>query len=515
MIKLNEQGKVLFLGAISLVLGVAFVFLFYKQGLGLNYSLFITGVAAVGLLLARVFSRRLEREQYVVITAGVFFSIMVFVRSSELLTFFNILGSVLLLLVAVKMFAGGRLRTFVAGDYLKVLFLPFSFIGPFFETFPAIVSLKKVPGGDSRRKEIIRGSLMSVVALAIFALLFASADAGFEKLFSNIFSFKIDEDLARRTILGSFVTAFFIGAFAFMFNKLHTAPAPLPEGKARNLGEIETMILLGSINALFLVFILLQVSYLFGGVPHLIEEGLTYADYAREGFFQLVVVAILSFLIITFSERQIVQNNGEHVRSFKIFSGVLVIQVIVILVSAFSRLSLYENAYGFTDTRLYSHAFMIWLGVVLLLLSVHIWKNEKRTEFSFRTFCTVIILLFFMNILNPDAFIAKKNLDRYRSTGLLDAAYLGSLSDDALPYTISLLDDPKEEVNKSFARGLYWKEYWDGDCDSGDCPSVRRGSWQSLRWNSSRAEELLAPRRNTLEENKGWFKRSANGTANE
>ncbi len=500
MNKLSEYNKILLLGAAALILGTTFVFLFYEREIGLNYSIFIILIATLGLLLARLFSRHLMREHYAVVVTGVLLSLMVFLRSSELLTFFNILGSSFLFLIAVLMFAGKSVHTFVTVDYVKAFFVPLRFVGSFFETFPAIVSLQNVTSENSRRKEVVRGSLMSLCALLVFALLFSSADAGFEKLFSNIFTITLDQDLIRRILLGAIVTAFFIGGFGFMFKKLHADHAPVAQAKARNLGVIETMILLGSINVLFFVFIILQIAYLFGGAEHLLAEGLTYAEYAREGFFQLVVVAILSFLIISFAERLIIQHDGVHLRSFKVLSGVLVIQVIVVLVSAFVRLSLYEDAYGFTDTRLYSHAFMIWLGIVLTLLSVHIWKSGKPADFSFRTFCSVVLLLLAVNLLNPDVFIAKKNLDRYQLTGQLDASYLGTLSDDALPHTIYLLDDSNEEVRKSFARELYRRH---GYCslDAGEGEQIRQHPWQSQRLSLKNAEELLVQKRRMFVEN--------------
>lgn len=495
---LKEQNKIRLLGTASVILGVACVFLFYEQGLGLNYPLFITLVVASGLLLAETFSRRLERGHYAVIAAGVFFSLMVFVRSSEMLTFFNVLGSVALLLIAVSLFEGKRLQSFFLVDYAKVPFLPFRFIAPFFETFPSVVSIKTSPD-TAKKREIVRGSFMAVIALIVFAGLFASADARFEKLLDNIFTFKISQDVISQTFFGAFVTAFFIGAFGFMFRKMHTRETVPEQTNARNLGAIETAILLNSINVLFFIFILLQISSLFGGVAHLLAEGLTYAEYAREGFFQLVVVAVLSFFIILFSEKQIVQNDGTHLRSFKIHSGILVLQVIAILVSAFTRLSLYENAYGFTEIRLYSHVFMVWIGVVLLLLSFHIWKSGKSTDFYFYTFWMVAGFLFVMNVINPDVFIAKKNLERYQTTGQLDAAYLATLSGDALPYTIHLLDDPNEDIHKSFARGLYWRVNSCGDCDN-----IREHTWKSDRLKRSKAEKLLSPRQNMLEENKAY-----------
>lgn len=509
MNKQGERAKMLLLGAVSLLLGVIFVWLFYKEQLGLNYPLFFIAVASLGLLLTRTFSRRITLEHYVIIGVGLFFSCMVFVHSSELLTFFNITGSILLLLIIIRALTGKHIRSFITSDYLGVILLPLQFIGPFFETFPAIISLRSITGGNTRTREIVRGSIMAVIAVFIFGWLFSAADAVFKKLLSHIFTFTIDQDIFNRIFIGAFVTAFFIGAFGFLFRKLHAASAPLPSSKDRTLGMIETMILFGSINVLFFIFIILQISSLFGGASHLITEGLTYAEYAREGFFQLVAIAILSFFIISFAEKQVVQNKDAHLRSFKILGGVLIVQVIAILISAFNRLSLYEDAYGFTTIRLYSHALMIWLGVTLALLALHILKNGKRADFSFRIFGTVIILLASMNLLNPDAFIAKKNLERYQSTRLLDADYLGSLSDDALPYTIDLLDDPNKEISMSFARELYYRD--NNYCGIDDCtPNTPSRSWQSTRLNRAKADGLLFSRKGILEKSRDFI-----GTQNE
>jgi hypothetical protein len=344
---------------------------------------------------------------------------------------------------------------------------------------------------------------MAFVAVVIFAGLFASADAVFERILSNIFIFEFDQELLNRFFLGTVVTAFFIGAFGFMFKKLHASPAPLPAPLSRNLGALEMMILLTAINILFLVFILLQLTYLFGGASHLLADGFTYAEYARKGFFELVLVAVFSYFIISIAEKQIIKKEESHMRSFKVLSTVLIVQVVFILFSAFTRLSLYEDAYGFTDTRLYSHALMIWIGVVLILLSHHIVTNGKRAAFTLRAAATIVILLFTMNMLNPDVFIAKKNLERYAVTGELDASYLGSLSDDALPYTIRLLDDPNEEISKSFARALYYRDHY--YCSLDDCQNGGPDhSWQSARLDRARGDELLSTRQNMLKANKDY-----------
>jgi len=493
MQNLAEHSKTLILGGAALSLGAIFQILFYEQEIGFNFSLFAVCVVACGLLLAYMFSRPMKREQHVLVILALFFASMVFVRSSEMLTFFNVLGSFLLLLIAVSTYTGKNITTYLFGDYAKVIFLPLRFIGPFFETFLEIVSLSSLGGDHSRRKEIIRGSLMAVVAVVIFAGLFASADAVFESILSKIFRFELGEELVHRLILGAIATAFFIGAFGFMFKKLHLSLDTLSSAQSlRNLGAIETMILLGSINILFLTFILLQLAHLFGGESHLLTEGLTYAEYARKGFFELVVVAIFSYLIISFTEKQIIKNDESHLRSFKILSGVLIVQVVFILISAFTRLSLYESAYGFTNARLFGHAFMIWIGVVLILLAHHIVTNGDRAAFTLRTGCTIVLLLFTMNMLNPDVFIAKKNLERYAATGQLDANYLGNLSFDALPYTIHLLNDPDPVISKSYARGLFWRNHYG---------YAEGATWQSARLNSAKAKQLVVPYQAFLEEN--------------
>jgi hypothetical protein len=491
----SQHGKTLILGGAALFLGIVFTTLFYEQEIGLNFSLFAICVVACGILLANMFSRPMKRGEYVPIILALFFSSMVFVRSSEMLTFFNVLGSFLLLLIAISTYTGKNITTYLFGDYAKIPFLPFRFIGPFFETFLEIVSLSSLGGDHSRRKEIIRGSLMAFVVVIIFAWLFASADAVFEKILSNIFGFELDQEILNRVILGAIATAFFIGAFGFMFKKLHAGSAPLPTPAPRNLGALETMILLGSINVLFLTFIFLQLAHLFGGQSHLLTEGLTYAEYARKGFFELVLVAIFSYVIISFTEKQIIKKDESHLRSFKILSGILVVQIVLILISAFTRLSLYEDAYGFTDSRLFGHAFMIWIGVVLVLLAHHISTNGERAAFTLRTGYTIVILLFTMNMLNPDVFVAKKNLERYAATGSLDANYLGNLSYDALSSTIHLLSDPNPEISKSYARGLYWRNYYS---------SGEGSTWQSTRLNSAKAKQLVAPHLTTLEANKNW-----------
>jgi hypothetical protein len=489
-----KKRNVLFLSVVALILGFVFTVLFFNEGLGINVLLMVGLVISGGLCIADIYGKKLDPTSAYLIAPVIFFAGMVFVRASALLTFFNVLGCILLLLIILRSYSGKTLLEYLPLDYFKTFLVPFLFLAPMFETigdtFSTVFNLRTV-SSNPRTREIVRGVLMSVVAVVVFAALFAAADATFQRFISGIFSFDLglNEETLGRLAVFIFASAVFIGAFAYAFRKDHSAPHYVADQKPRTMGILETKILLGSINVLFLIFIILQLAHLFGGGGQVVSQGLTYAEYARKGFFELILVAILSYLIISTAEKQIVKNEHSHTQSFKILSTILVAQVVVILVSAFMRLALYESTYGFTTIRLYSHALMVWLAAVLILLAHHIHFGGSRTKFALRVFIAIIVLLFTMNLLNPDVFIAKRNLERYQATGRIDTWYLGSLSMDAIPYTSVLLNNPDPVIVKSFSQSIIWKM----DSDS------EQYSWPSFHVARSRGEAILAPNKKFIE----------------
>lgn len=483
------------------VLGIVHNVLFYDQSLGINFFLFAALILVLGWGLSKTFGKNVQRSAYVVALPLLFFAGMVFVRSSALLTFFNVIAVILLLGVIVRSQTEKSLREFLPLDYLKILLLPFKFIKPFFRVlftfFAEISGMRKMVKEHPRMYEIVRGTSMALIALVVFVFLFSRADSSFNALVDWVFSFHVNlnAEVVARFVLFGFTTAFFMGVFGYMFKQDHEHKVIVKEEK-RPFGALEIKILLGSINALFFGFIILQTAHFFGGVSNILSEGITYAEYARKGFFELVLVAILSYAIITTVEKNIIKNGVSHFRSFKFLSVILVTQVVVILVSAFTRLSLYEDAYGFTTIRLYSHAFMVWLAVILFLLARHILTGEQRSRFTTQVFVCIILLLTSMNLINPDAFIAKKNLVRYHQTGNIDTDYLANLSTDAVPYTVELLSDPSSEIALKFGKELSWARYRSGE------RFIDERGWPSFQISRAKAKEVLAPYTEFLEINR-------------
>jgi len=190
-----------------------------------------------------------------------------------------------------------------------------------------------------------------------------------------------------------------------------------------------------------LTFIAIQATYLFGGQTNVGAHGLTYAEYARKGFLELIVVASISLLII-WSRKNLILQNSRQALLCKILSLTLAAEVLVILASAFTRLSLYEQAYGFTTFRFYSYAFIIWLTAILILLFYIIATGKKENLFAFYGFLSIIVGLAIINIINPDAIIARNNIERFGKTPNLsiDICYLSNLSADAMPEVIKALE---------------------------------------------------------------------------
>ncbi|WP_141504561.1 DUF4153 domain-containing protein [Paenibacillus luteus] len=345
--------------------------------------------------------------------------------------------------------------------YIELLFLalvkPFAFIGvPFILLTDRLRNKEKGSGtGRSKVGKILLGLLISAPILIVVISLLASADEIFLSWLSSIpnllgdFSFG---DGFWRFFVGAFIGCY---AFCYIWGLIFKNPkeqvsvsAPDPQASALYArGRIEFDPLtagtfLIAINLVYVLFVAIQFSYLFGAANGLLPEGAAYAEYARRGFAELVMVALINVGLLMCGLHLIRRTSAvaEWVR--KLSLTVLISCTIVMLVSAYSRLSLYEEAYGFTQTRLLVHGFMLYLGVLLLIAMLRIWK--ERFSMGKAYICVSVIAFILMNYVNVDARIAEKNIGRFERTGNIDVGYLGMLSTDAAPQLLKLREKHPE-----------------------------------------------------------------------
>ncbi|MGD9552134.1 MAG: DUF4153 domain-containing protein [Candidatus Caldatribacteriota bacterium] len=490
-IRSNALAKARIITGISFVLGLLFDYFFYDKIPGLSFPLYVILVIAGLFILANFLKKQINKEVYLLLVLLIIFSTMVFVRSSGLLTFLNVITSLFLLLVINEISFGEKVKNFSIEDYLKILFLPFKFIHPFFQTLSNLFSLREEKEEQKVFSKIVKGVLMAIPVLFVFILLFSSADLIFQKYISDLISIDNELEIIFRFILILIVTIVFIGAYTYSFREKEGQITAPQKSKNHTVGDIEISIIFGSVNALFFIFILVQLTYLFGGESNISTQGFTYAEYARRGFFELIAVAVISLFLLFTTEKYVIKKETEHALGFKILSTALIIQVVLIIASAFIRLSLYEEAYGFTTLRLYSHAFIILLAIIFCLLLYKIYKDKRENTFAFRVFLSLALFLAVMNFLNPEAFIARRNIERFASTGKLDIYYLSRLSDDAIPDIIKVLNISDEDLRKTLARELYWRVK--------NSDSRNFSPWQSLNISRLRANKILHSKIHELE----------------
>ena len=273
------------------------------------------------------------------------------------------------------------------------------------------------------------GLIVSIPLLLGFGGLFMAADAVYKKILSDLIRLDLPELFTHLSVAAG--CAWLAGGYlrASLFNEYR--PPIIPTVNRRVPLLIETNVVLIVLNALFLSFVVVQFQYLFGGAAHVeITPGVTYAEYARHGFFELVTVAAMAFPLLLLADWLLGAETDK--RLFRILSATLVLLLFIIMASALQRMHLYQDQYGWTELRFYTTAFMIWLGVLFFWFLATVLRGS-RGRFAFGMLMTGFVMMLGLNFLNPDDFIVKSNVRRASEGRHFDATYAASLSADAIP----------------------------------------------------------------------------------
>ena len=277
---------------------------------------------------------------------------------------------------------------------------------------------------------VVRGIALGAPLLLVLGMLLGSADPVFASFF------RIPQD-----VTDLFVHAFLLGVGAWgasgLLRMASGDPYDVRPTASRPLGRVEATTVLAGVVAIFAAFTVSQLVTVIGGADYVRRTAdLSYAEYARNGFFQLIAVAIIT-LGVLLAVRATVAD--PHQRVFVILSEVAVGLTVLLVAGAVRRLHLYEQAYGLTSLRLFSTAFAIWIGVVFVFLGVSLTGRVRPDKQWFVPVAAAIgvLGLLVLNVANPDAWIVRRNVDRFGATDKLDVAHLVRLSDDAVP---TLLD---------------------------------------------------------------------------
>lgn len=430
------------------MLGLAFQWLFWGALPGLSFPLFVALVVAAVWWTARRQVLRAARSSVALAILSVLLAGGVAVRAEPLTTAANILVVLGLLAMLVHAFGSDRWLTYGLRDWaLAALRL----CGHEATGTPRLVMAAHRASASEQPSRLrgvalplVRGLLLAAPVVAVLAALLASADAVFASRLTDLsLALPQPEEALGRLLLALVVAYAAAGGLWHLSQRsdrrvLGEQPVP------RLLGFPEAATVLVSVNVLLAGFVAVQLRYFFGGQEALLAEGLTYAEYARRGFGELLFVAAISLALHLALAGLTRRETSPQRWAFTVLVAVLTGLVLVILVSAFQRLLLYEEAFGFTRLRTVVHVFMVWLGLLVVAL-LGLQLADRVRMFLLAGLVAVVGFAGTLNVLGVDALIARHNLARATQGAELDAAYLAGLSTDAVPElagALSELDGP-------------------------------------------------------------------------
>ncbi|MFE6921513.1 DUF4153 domain-containing protein [Nocardia sp. NPDC057663] len=299
----------------------------------------------------------------------------------------------------------------------------------------------------------------TVALLVVFVPLLGGADATFADLLSGLVP-TVDAATAWQWILLFGVVAVgALGALYLLAGPPAAAAAASPR-PARLWSRSEWVLPVGALTVLFGVFVGAQFVALFGGDDYVQRTaGLTYAEYARSGFWQLSAVSILTLAVILAVLRWSSHETAADRRWLRILLSAVSVLALVIVGSALARMWTYQQAYGFTVLRLLVEVCELWVGVVYVLVLVAIarlrWRWVPRAAVG-----TALGTLIALAILNPEHLVAERNIDRWENGKRLDTAYLSNLSPDIIPALTQLPPELRTEIEDSIRADLDDDHWW-------------------------------------------------------
>jgi hypothetical protein len=320
--------------------------------------------------------------------------------------------------------AYGEVKGFWPREVIRATLLPFASLRSYIEVLSA----------ERHWVMIGLGIVIAIPFLLIFALLFGSADPLFQRVLSDIFSFSDGGKTVVRLLRDVFLFACFLGAAWTMLSR-----AVVPTMRSWTVIAISSIIpqtVLSCLNVLFLIFLGFQIPYLMGGGSFIAQYGITYADYARNGFFQLLIAGAIALTLIL----AIHVTTEFRERFTRLLGALLIIQTLVILVSAASRLRLYIGAYGLTVDRSWAAYGIFCIAVVLIMTLVALVTQVE--SFRLRKLLSLVAIASFSLplLVNVESIVVTYNIQRAEAhpERPMDMGYLQSLSFDAIPPQVAL-----------------------------------------------------------------------------
>jgi len=466
----------------ALLGGWAVDFLFWGKTPGISILLWIAWIIVLGIGLGFFEGIRPSKINILVVVFAVLAGVVTFIRREPFTLFTACVLAFCYLCLLAFSYINGYWILYRIRDYLMAA------IRLLADWFVGALRLRNNQDGNlednSPKKRgggtillVILGVLLALPLLGILGALLSSADPIFSRKLADLLEIFDIENLPEYLLRLFYIlvlTYFIAGSFVHAFyNKHDKKPDMTRKGFNPFMSWIPVAVILFLVDLLFTFFVVIQFTYFFGAQSNITVEGYTYSEYARRGFFELVSVAVIS-LFLVFGLSAITQRKTRTQQiTLTVLNVLLISLVLVMLLSSWQRLTLYEEAYGFSRLRTYTTVFIPWLAGLLVAVGVMDILGKMRW---FALILVIVITGFVLSLplLNVDGFIAGRNISRAANGEEFDASYLTELSADAVPvmfegyYHAELSPSDRNDLGASLA------------CMSKKYLPVEKRPWQSF-----------------------------------
>ncbi|MDD3404373.1 MAG: DUF4173 domain-containing protein [Hespellia sp.] len=498
IVKMMRENFVYF-GGISLLYGVIFAFCLYKNTHGVTFPLYVIATIVAAVLFMKKINYKVVGKTPVYLVGMVLLGISTAMTTSSVLHLFNWIGILLLFMVfMIQQFYMDKGWNFP--QYLKrILILLGTTVVNL--VLPFQHGVKMLSEGESRKKKTVLAVLLglgiAILLLAIVLPLLLSSDMMFAKLFGQILKYLNVPTVIGAGVVGLIGIMTCYGLFAALGE--YNFPAP-QEKKLKTFNPIIGITFTAVLAVIYFVYSFIQIIYVFAGMQKGLPEGVTYALYAHTGFYQLLAVGIINFILVMVCMYVFDQNLALRILLTTI-SGC----TFIMMISAMYRMLLYVGEYHLTFLRV----LVLWFLVVLVMIMTGVIVSMYRTAFPLFKFIVGVVACMYigLSLSRPDAWIAAYDIRMTKQMNVEDVSYMmNRLSLDA---TVELAkvdpaqvwDDYTEEMNPNI--GYRMHDYFSDIVERNQGIYFRKANYSRIRATIA-AKEWLQENAQYDEEEYGW-----------
>lgn len=326
------------------------------------------------------------------------------------------------------------------------------------------VSLKSLfSGRDGQKKtagKVMIGLACAVPVLVVVVPLLISSDDAFKGLIENIFSNTFENIL--KAVFG-ILLSFFVISYGFSLKTGRISK--IKESKFAGIESVYIIAFLSAIGVCYLLYLFSQLAYFFSAFGGFLPEDYSYSEYARKGFFQMCVIAVINLGIIFLAIFLSKKPNGKVCHGIKALTTFIAVFTLVIISTAISKMVLYINEYGMTVLRITTSAFMLFLAALVITVILRIYIVKINIVKTALIAAGVVVML--LGVSNVNAVCAKYNYDNFINGKLksIDVEAMYNLGDEGIPYITQLAYSENGVISREAKECLaqaYIYDYFDG-----------------------------------------------------